>query len=51
MKFWRNYMTSNVEKTTEELVAEYLAKGGKITGPKSKKKEPIQDFANIYKSR
>lgn len=46
---------SKTEKTTEELVAEYFACGGKVHGPKrrgaSKKKEISISFMNEYSSR
>lgn len=45
-------MTEEVEKTTEELVAEFLAKGGKVTKSKQKKKKEIPtSFMNEYSSR
>lgn len=48
-------MTEEVEKTTEELVAEYLAKGGKVTEAKktkkTKKKEDTGSWMNEYSSR
>ena len=44
---------TKVEKTTEELVAEYFARGGKVHGPKRRvtKKEVPAPFMNEYSSR